>query len=164
MFLAELNGLLAPLGINALGASIVLLFLNDVFSKSKKTVGKKGQRGGSFVSGVSGTLAPAGVEMFTVTAILLILSKIFDGVKKGAAKKGQRGGSMIAGLVNELNQLLMPFGATTFATTLSLLAIYKLYENSRMSVKGLIPSGLMMKKKRTVRRKKTTKTTKAKKQ
>ena len=59
---------LAPLGVNALGSSLVLLLLNRCISK--KTV-KKQQKGGS-LQPLIGMIAPLGINTFIATGVLTV--------------------------------------------------------------------------------------------
>jgi hypothetical protein len=85
----EIVDLLAPLGVNAFGASIVILFLNEIFNKKQK--GGSSKLGGSYVDSISELVTPLGVNAFFSVVILTLLSKLFDkasyGSKSGIKEK-----------------------------------------------------------------------------
>ena len=70
----EIVKLVAPLGLNAFGASLVVLFLNHVTTKHKN---KKSQKGG-YIGELAQLIAPLGADAFLSTGVLLLLAKIYD--------------------------------------------------------------------------------------
>ena len=90
----EVVDLLAPVGLNAFGASVVILFLNDIFRKNKKQKGgdaeAETQMGGTYVANITKLVAPLGSNAFFSVAILSLLAQIFDrksfGLKSGVVK------------------------------------------------------------------------------
>ena len=99
----EVVNLLAPVGVNAFGASVIILFLNDIFRKRHRHKGgmhheeehmtggmhheEEHMMGGTFVQNIGQLVAPLGPNAFFSVGILTILSQIFDrksfGVKSG---------------------------------------------------------------------------------
>ena len=90
----EIVDLLAPVGINAFGASVVVLFLNDIFKKNKKQKGgdaeAEPQMGGTYVANIAKLVAPLGANAFFSVAALTLLAQLFDrksfGLKSGVTK------------------------------------------------------------------------------
>ena len=77
----ELSQILAPIGISALGASVLLVLLQGAFSEKYK----KTQSGGNPLKNL---IAPLGTEAFIATGLLIILEKIYtNSLKLDKAKK-----------------------------------------------------------------------------
>jgi hypothetical protein len=107
----EVVNLLAPVGVNAFGASVIILFLNDIFRKRHRHKGgmmeeeemmggmyheeeemmggmmEEEMMGGTFVQNIGQLIAPLGPNAFFSVGILTILSQLFDrksfGLKSG---------------------------------------------------------------------------------
>ena len=123
MIMSEVSKLLAPLGVNSLGASIILVILNRAIRKTKKKV----QKGGNILHPLIKLVAPLGINMFTATGILVILKKMFK-LKSDRKLKKMKGGNMSM-LMVELKNLLAPLGVNTFLATASLVGLKKLKTN-----------------------------------
>lgn len=118
-----LSKLLAPLGVNALGTSVVLIMLYDAFvgEKDKKEDYKKDKikKGGNPLKNL---IAPLGVNSFIATGILIILGKIFLNkvieVDKNIIdeKKKMKGGSISKKNYEKLSNILSPISFNSFAT------------------------------------------------
>ena len=95
----EVVNLRAPIGVNAFGASVIILFLNDIFRKRHRHKGgmmeeemmggmmEEEMMGGTFVQNIGQLIAPLGPNAFFSVGILTILSQLFDrksfGLKSG---------------------------------------------------------------------------------
>lgn len=78
-----LSKLLAPLGVNAMGASVFLVLLQGAFSEKYK----KEQTGGDPLKNL---IAPLGTEAFIATGLLVILEKMYTNkMKEVKAKKSK---------------------------------------------------------------------------
>ena len=118
----EVVNLLAPVGVNAFGASVIILFLNDIFRKRHKHKGgmhheeehmtggmmedEEHMMGGTFVQNIGQLVAPLGPNAFFSVGILTILSQLFDrksfglksGVKDSVSELRKKLKSTISGL------------------------------------------------------------------
>jgi len=115
-----LSKLLAPLGVNALGTSVVLIMLYDAFVGEKdKNSKSKIKKGGNPLKNV---IAPLGVNSFIATGILIILGKIFLNkvieVDKNIVdeKKKMKGGKVSKKNYEKLINILSPISFNSFAT------------------------------------------------
>jgi hypothetical protein len=102
--LSEVSKILAPLGVDQFGTSIVLLILNEAVRRSK---GKKSTRGGGsgIVHPLIELIAPLGVTTFVSTGVLVILDKMFKMKRERLHGKTRKGGSMTS-LVSQLKEKL----------------------------------------------------------
>lgn len=120
-----LSKLLAPLGVNALGTSVVLIMLYDAFigekdKKKKDDIAKsKIKKGGNPLKNL---IAPLGTNSFIATGILIILGKIFLNkvieVDKNIIdeKKKIKGGEISKKNYEKLINVLSPLSFNSFAT------------------------------------------------
>ena len=113
-----LSKLLAPLGINALGTSVVLIMLYDAFVGEKNKPSKIKKGGNPLMN----LIAPFGTDSFIATGILVILAKIFLNkvveVDKNIIdeKKKIKGGSISKKNYEKLINILSPISFNSFAT------------------------------------------------
>jgi hypothetical protein len=139
--LLELNSILAPLGVNVFGASLLLVFLNGFFqSYYGKKQGAKMQGGflNPIFANLSSVLAPLGWESFSAVVIIVLLNHLFRSrtAKKAASStsKKQKGGE-IASILTYLYEILMPMGVNVFTTSALLVAGTDYMKKSRKSSK-----------------------------
>lgn len=111
-----LTSILTPLGLNQLGASIVLVLLQQAFFNKKFTTSyKKNQIGG--VSPLKELIAPLGTNAFIATGLLIVLEKLITNQFKKKKSKKLVGGSND---FDKLFNMLAPITFNTFATKESL--------------------------------------------
>jgi len=110
-----LSQLLAPLGINAMGASVLLVLLQGAFSEKYK----KEQTGGNPLKNL---IAPLGTEAFIATGLLVILEKMYTHkMKEVKAKKSKDDekvklfGGKLEKSSEKLFNLLSPISFNAFA-------------------------------------------------
>lgn len=110
-----LSQILAPLGISALGASVLLVLLQGAFSEQYK----KKQSGGNPLKNL---IAPLGTEAFIATGLLIILEKIYtNSIKLDKAKKLKDTSKikLFGGKISQNNEklfhLLSPISFNAFA-------------------------------------------------
>lgn len=104
LIMADVGKLLAPLGVNAVGSSLILLLLSRCVSS--KTM-KKQQKGGGSLQPLIGLIAPLGMNMFIATGILASLSKMFNHKSAVLRKKHHMG--LMAEMRRDLKKKLSPF-------------------------------------------------------
>jgi hypothetical protein len=110
-----LTSILTPLGLNQLGASVVLVLLQQAFFNKKISFNKKTQIGG--VSPLKELIAPLGTNAFIATGLLIVLEKLITNqFKKNKSKKLVGGSNDFDKLFN----MLAPITFNTFATKESL--------------------------------------------
>jgi hypothetical protein len=125
-----LSKLLAPLGVNVLGTSVVLVMLYDAFVSERLQVGvshklpisgekSKIKKGGNPLKNL---IAPLGTNSFIATGILIILGKIFLNkvieLDKNIIdeKKKMKGGEVSKKNYEKLVNILSPISFNSFAT------------------------------------------------
>jgi hypothetical protein len=121
-FIGSLTKILAPTGINTLGASVILVGLQQAFVQpNKKQKGglknkNKNKKGGS----LKNLIAPLGTNAFIATGLLIILTKLFSKKIKEINTKDLSKKKLIGGQVlkkrEELFNLIAPITFNTFAT------------------------------------------------
>ena len=120
-----LSKLLAPLGINALGTSVVLIMLYDAFVGEKDKKKEEDYKNNKIKKGgnpLKNLIAPLGINSFIATGILIILGKIFLNkvieVDKNIVdeKKKMKGGSISKKNYEKLVNILSPISFNSFAT------------------------------------------------
>ena len=104
LIMADVGKLLAPLGVNAAGSSLVLLLLSRCISP--KTM-KKQQKGGGSLQPLIGLIAPLGINIFIATGILAVMSKMFNH-KSAVLQKKHKMGSLVE-MRRDLTKKLSPF-------------------------------------------------------
>jgi len=148
-FMAELNAMLAPLGVNALGSAVLLVLLRQAMvmaadkksharggaKKASKKGSKKGKKGSKKAKkpvrrmrgGLNEYLAlivPVGLNAFLAAAVLVILKKMMDAgvtkMKKSRTSKLHRGGNV---MLKDLIASVAPMGANFFAAVAALAVI-----------------------------------------
>jgi hypothetical protein len=110
-----LSKLLAPLGVNAMGASVFLVLLQGAFSEKYK----KEQIGGNPLKNL---IAPLGTEAFIATGLLIILERMYTNkMKEVKAKKSKDSekiklfGGKLEKSSEKLFNLLSPISFNAFA-------------------------------------------------
>lgn len=107
-----LTNVLAPLGINALGASVFLVLLEESFGGKLK----KNQSGGNPLKNL---IAPLGTEAFIATGLLVILEKMFIDTIKETKTKDINKKKLIGGRLNKqyekLFNMVAPLSFNAFA-------------------------------------------------
>lgn len=110
-----LSKLLAPLGVNAMGASVFLVLLQGAFSEKYK----KEQTGGNPLKNL---IAPLGTEAFIATGLLVILERMYTNkMKEVKAKKSKDSekvklfGGKLQKSSEKLFNLLSPISFNAFA-------------------------------------------------
>jgi hypothetical protein len=120
-----LSKLLAPLGVNTLGTSVVLIMLYDAFVGEKDKKKEKDYKNDKIKKGgnpLKNLIAPLGINSFIATGILIILGKIFLNkvieVDKNIIdeKKKMKGGSISKKNYEKLVNILSPISFNSFAT------------------------------------------------
>ena len=110
-FISTLTNILAPVGLNTLGSSVVLVILQQAFisTSSKKN---NSQSGGNPLKNL---IAPLGTNAFIAAGLLIILEKMFTS-KINEFKKNN---SLVGGKINKkyenLFNLIAPITFNTFA-------------------------------------------------
>jgi hypothetical protein len=116
----SLSNILAPLGINAFGASVFLLFLQKSFMEASTNIIKSRkiikQSGGNRLKNL---IAPLGSSAFIATAILVLLERLFTNMiqekKQKNPEKKKIYGSRTQKKSDELINVLSPLSFNTFA-------------------------------------------------
>ena len=125
-FINSLTKILAPTGINALGASVILVGLQQAFVQPTKQVkkmkgGLSNKRGGNTLKSL---IAPLGTNAFIATGLLVVLENLFSKkirqIKTKDLKKKKLIGGQIIKKRDELFNLVAPITFNTFATKSSL--------------------------------------------
>lgn len=118
LFVNNLTKILAPTGINSLGASIILIGIQQAFVQNKKYMkgGVKKIKGGNTLKDL---IAPIGTNAFIATGLLIILEKLFTKKVKeiktdDPIKKKLIGGQLLKKR-EELFNLIAPLTFNTFA-------------------------------------------------
>lgn len=115
LIMSEITKILAPLGLNSAGASIILVALSKLYTKK--------QKGGAITQNLLKTLMPMGKDVFVSTGILLLLQKMFEcKSKKKSSKKKQKGGNLTL-MMSQLKELLAPLGVNVFLATSGLVGL-----------------------------------------
>jgi len=110
-FISTLTNILAPVGLNTLGSSVVLVILQQAFTlqSSKKNM----QSGGNPLKNL---IAPLGTNAFIAVGLLIILEKMFTS-RMNEVKKNNN--SLVGGKINKkyenLFNLIAPITFNTFA-------------------------------------------------
>lgn len=130
-FIGSINKILAPTGINSLGAAVILVILNEAFINSGKRpdkkikttskIGKKDklkkQLGGNLLKSL---IAPLGTNAFIATGLLVVLEKLFIDkmkyIKMNDRKKRRMIGGRINAKLNNLFNLVAPISFNAFTT------------------------------------------------
>jgi len=110
-----LSNLLAPMGVNAFGSSVILILINEAFKKRKSALISK-QYGGNPLKQL---IAPLGTSAFIATALVILLQKLFvnkisETKEKDKERKKMKGGKLDKKL-EKLFNLLSPISFNIFA-------------------------------------------------
>ena len=128
---SSLSSILAPLGVNAFGASVFLVFLQKSFTEAMKKKNEKNEKNDSNGKGIrrvrkqsggnslKNLIAPLGTSAFVATAILVLLERLFTDVinekkSKNADKKKMYGGR-VTKKSEKLINVLSPISFNAFA-------------------------------------------------
>lgn len=121
-FIGTLTSVLAPIGLNQLGASVVLVTLQQAFSRnSSKSIENKKQSGGNPLKEL---IAPLGTNAFIATGIIIVLEKLFtnkmNSIKKSETKDDKKKKVLIGGRFNKYYEkifnMVSPITFNAFAT------------------------------------------------
>ena len=112
-FIGSLTSVLAPIGLNQLGASVVLVTLQQAFSRSvpKSIIGKK-QSGGNPLKEL---IAPLGTSAFIATGLLIVLEKLFTNKMNNPKKTVLKGGRFNK-YYEKIFNMVSPITFNAFAT------------------------------------------------
>jgi hypothetical protein len=114
----SIGSLLAPLGINQLGASVVLVLLQQAFTNNKIVKNQKSKQIGG--NPLKNLIAPLGTNAFIATGLLIVLEKVFNNEIKVSSKSQSKSSSKLVGGDKEnknyekLFNLLAPITFNTF--------------------------------------------------
>lgn len=112
-FISTLTNILAPVGLNTLGSSVVLVILQQAFTSTYSKKNKNMQSGGNPLKNL---IAPLGTNAFIATGLLIILEKMFTS-RINEIKKNNN--TLVGGKINkkyeDLFNLIAPITFNTFA-------------------------------------------------
>ena len=111
----QLTTILAPLGVNQLGASVILLLLQQAFTKKNNKNIEKSEKSSKQMGGspLIELIAPLGKNAFIATGLLVVLEKLMSDKKiKNDIKTKKIGGNKN---FNGLFNLIAPLTFNTFA-------------------------------------------------
>jgi hypothetical protein len=127
-----LGQLLAPLGVNALGASVVVVGLREVFMRKKKLM-KGGRRENSFVENMKRMVEKVGIKNLTAKGLMRNLEGLFyKKVKMEDAKMNEKKMKLerykkdVSEKFHELFDMIGPVTFSTFATNHTLNKTHKI--------------------------------------
>jgi hypothetical protein len=110
----NLSNILAPIGLNSVGTSVILVLLQQAFSTTRKT-NNSYQKGGNPLKNL---IAPLGTNAFIATGLLIIIEKLFMSKYKDIKAKNNKkpfvGGNIEKNYENLFN-LIAPITFNTFA-------------------------------------------------
>lgn len=110
-----LSNILAPLGVNALGSSVILILINEAFKKRKSKLINQ-QYGGNPLKSL---IAPLGTSAFIATALLVLLQRLFSSKISQVKEKNKDRKKMMGGKLDKkldsLFNLLSPISFNIFA-------------------------------------------------
>lgn len=109
-FISTLTNILAPVGLNAMGSSVILVLLQQSFAQKRS---KNIQSGGNPLKDL---IAPLGTNAFIATGLLIIIEKMFTSRITEIKKNNS---NLVGGKINkryeELFNLIAPITFNTFA-------------------------------------------------
>jgi hypothetical protein len=110
-----LSNILAPLGLNSLGTSVVLVMLQQAYTKKNKSI--DAQYGGNPLKDI---IAPLGTNAFIATGLLIVLEKMFINKVNEIESADIQKKNLIGGRINKtyekLFNLIAPITFNIFAT------------------------------------------------
>jgi hypothetical protein len=110
-----LSNILAPLGVNTFGSSVILILINEAFKKRKSKLIHQ-QYGGNPLKSL---IAPLGTSAFIATALLVLLQKLFTNKISQVKEKNKDRKKMMGGKLDKkldsLFNLLSPISFNIFA-------------------------------------------------
>ena len=109
-----LEQLLAPLGVNALGASIVLVGIRQAFMKKKKMRG--GSKKNEWMNQLSKSLKKMKAKQLVAGGVFRSMEKLFDKKMKMEMKQTEKAKMQMHQSFDELFQMVGPVTYSTFAT------------------------------------------------
>ncbi len=112
-----LQNLLAPLGLNALGASVILVAIQQGFKKNVfKSENRKTSQEGGLSLHLQKLIQPLGADKFVANGIFYQLEKLFEQkVKEEENQENKKYHQSVKREFNELFDTLGPIGFSTFA-------------------------------------------------
>jgi hypothetical protein len=112
-----LTQILAPLGVNALGSSVLLVMIREAFIKTTPNQINKKQSGGNPLKNL---IAPLGTNAFVATGIIVALEVLFLNKIKEIKSKDDDKKKLVGGKLNKnfekIFNILAPITFNTFAT------------------------------------------------
>jgi len=110
-----LSNILAPLGVNTFGSSVILILINEAFKKRKSKLINE-QYGGNPLKSL---IAPLGTSAFIATALLVLVQRLFTSKISQVKEKNKDRKKMMGGKIDKkldsLFNLLSPISFNIFA-------------------------------------------------
>ncbi len=113
--LSVLEQLLAPLGVNAFGASVVLIGIRHAFMKKKKR-GMKGGAKNEWMNQLNQSLKKMKAKQLIAGGVFRSIEKVFDHKMKDEIKQTKESKEKLHKSFDELFQMVAPVTYSTFAT------------------------------------------------
>lgn len=118
-FINSITQILAPLGVNRLGSSILLIVLQQAFIKNKipfENSKRISQKGGNPLKNL---IAPLGTNAFIATGLLIVIEKLFNDKIRELNSKDKEKKILIGGKINKnfdkLFNMIAPITFNAFA-------------------------------------------------
>ena len=118
-FINSITQILAPLGVNRLGTSILLVILHQAFTKNKISLSnskKISQKGGNPLKNL---IAPLGTNAFIATGLLIVIEKLFNDKIRELNSKDKEKKILMGGKINKnfdkLFNMIAPITFNAFA-------------------------------------------------
>jgi hypothetical protein len=117
-FINSISEILAPLGVNSLGSSVLLIILQQAFTKNKISTNlkKMNQKGGNPLKNL---IAPLGTNAFIATGLLIVIEKLFNDKIRQLKSDNKEKKILIGGKINKkfekLFNMIAPITFNAFA-------------------------------------------------
>ena len=116
-FMNSVSEILAPLGVNRLGSSIILIILQQAFTRNLITNSNKiNQKGGNPLKNL---IAPLGTNAFIAAGLLIIIEKLFNDKMRELKSNNKENKILIGGKINKkfekLFNMIAPITFNAFA-------------------------------------------------
>ena len=111
-FTSVLTNILTPTGLNTMGASVLLIMLQQAFIFKNTSKNLKTQEGGNPLKNL---IAPLGTNAFIATGLLIIIEKLFTSTMNKVKKNNTLVGGKINKKYEDLFNLIAPLTFNTFA-------------------------------------------------
>ncbi len=131
---STLSQILAPLGINALGAALLLVAIEEAFINSnKKSNGKSKSKQHGGASMLKDLIAPLGTNAFIATGLLVILQRVFENSMRQSKAKTSEDKKKIGGsLFRSKKKLFHLLSPITFSSMNSESVYYRIASNKNL--------------------------------